>query len=380
MIKIYSEFAQEMDRKRSAGKTFDYSVRESSLPEISALYEHTCTPLLFSRLTKLRYLTFHGYVGGGYADLLTPWAKQIWEHMPLKSLDVLRWQPLEDDYSYQQRRWPTGVTSNTREGKPPNNDWNVVSFLRFTPGLKEFHFQDDIFLARATPQNIPVLPLLTAIYIQCEEPEETSQFIFELLKCTPKLKSLKKLHFRAFKALQLKKALPLVRNSLEEIDIYGEFESSSDISGCLGSFKEFPHLRTLAIDVAALLPLSPQPWPNDFSLLELLPPNLELLHLNLSDTVIFLSSTKPVDVRNPFGSGWYPVLFPRFFKLLEDVALAKERGPLKKLKSISIHYGGWRFSSIRISEKGTERLSAICKRLGIEWKWSGGNAKNNQKT
>ncbi|KAI5808378.1 hypothetical protein BZA77DRAFT_298301 [Pyronema omphalodes] len=374
--KIYSEFAQELDRKRSKGGTFDYSLSESSLPEMSMLYDSTCTPLLFSRLTYLRSMTFHGYVGGGYANLLTPWAKQIWGHMPLGSLEELRWQPLEEDYSYQQLRWSPGVGSITPKRKPPNNDWNVVSFLQFTPRLKQLNIIHDIFLARATPQTTPVLPSLTAIYIQCEQPEETSQCIFELLKCSPNLKSLKKFHFEPFKELELKKSLHLVRNSLEEIDIYGEFEGSYDISGCIGSFSEFPLLKKLAIDAAALLPLSSQSWPADFSLVKLLPSSIEVLHLNLFDTVILLSATKPVDSENPFRSPWHPVLFPAFYKLLEDVALGKEVGPLKKLKSIGIHCGAWRFSSIKISEEGTERLSAICRRLGIEWKWSGGKFKD----
>ncbi|KAI5817957.1 hypothetical protein BZA77DRAFT_352141 [Pyronema omphalodes] len=194
--KIFSLFTTELSQ-RSA--TFDLSVLPSHKNEISRQYDYICAPLLFSRLTNLRKLSFHGHVGGGYAFLLTPLAKQIWEHMPLKSLEVLDWEP-ELVYKTDQRsHWPAQEVyddsedsdEDSDEEKPANNNWNIISFLRFAPGLQQLSVTRDDFLAIATHRNLPVLQFLTAVSIRTDHPDETTKCLLDLAKCSPVLKTLK---------------------------------------------------------------------------------------------------------------------------------------------------------------------------------------------
>jgi Ethanolamine utilization protein EutJ (predicted chaperonin) len=55
-----------------------------------------------------------------------------------------------------------------------------------------------------------------------------------------------------------------------------------------------------------------------------------------------------------------------FYKLLEDVALAKEGSPLKKLASITIKICR-RALRRSFSEEDTRGVTAICESSGIEW-------------
>jgi hypothetical protein len=52
-------------------------------------------------------------------------------------------------------------------------------------------------------------------------------------------------------------------------------------------------------------------------------------------------------------------------QFLEDIALVKERGPLKKLTSMSMEFD-WGFRSCPFSEEDISRVAAICKSFGIE--------------
>ncbi|KAI5812460.1 hypothetical protein BZA77DRAFT_291864 [Pyronema omphalodes] len=155
---IFLRYARELCQKSA---TFVFSVRPSDKHDISEQYNNMCAPLLLSRLTNLRKLSFYGHVGGGYALLLTPLAKEIWEQTPLKSVEVLCWEPQFIDYDYERTYWPTYDGYDYRRwldpAKIPNNDWNVIAFLRFAPGLKQLDIHSDYFLDRATPHNPPLL-------------------------------------------------------------------------------------------------------------------------------------------------------------------------------------------------------------------------------
>jgi hypothetical protein len=85
---------------------------------------------------------------------------------------------------------------------------------------------------------------------------------------------------------RFKEVLRLVCNTIEEIEFYGEFEDTSNTGGGIGPFKDFPNLRKISTDVSSLIPL-PGNSPENFSLLELLPPNLESLYL--TDARSFMS-------------------------------------------------------------------------------------------
>ncbi|KAI5812431.1 hypothetical protein BZA77DRAFT_291891 [Pyronema omphalodes] len=369
--RIVGQFSKELSLKSSTGNAFRYSLDPSIQPDILLVYDNMCSAILLSRLINLRKLSFSGYVGGKYALLLTPWARQIWEHMPIKSLEVLHWQSLGDGQIPQNMWWPVNDVGNhgseVNEINSPNNDWNVISFLHFVPGIQQLRFMDHNFLARATPPNMPVLRFLTFIYIESVEPDETSQSIFELLQCSPVLKDLKITQWEPCKALQLKKALRHVRNSLEEIDIYGEIEDTSSTNGGIGPFFDFPSLRKMSIDVTSLVPSSSEDWPEDFSLLRLLPPNLESLHFYLSDGIFILFSTKAIDPDGLYESDRCLDLLRKLYHLLEEVALAKESGPLINLRTMKIEDEGWRIRTSRRAEADRGRVSEICGRLGIEW-------------
>ncbi|KAI5812443.1 hypothetical protein BZA77DRAFT_352132 [Pyronema omphalodes] len=194
--KLFLKFSRELSQTSSK---FDLSVHPSDKDEMSRQYNNLCAPLLLSRLTNLRKLTFHGHVGGGDALLLTPLAKQIWEYMPLKSLEVLCWEPVPVDSDYERTYWPTHDGYDYRTcldpAKTPNNDWNVISFLRFAPGLKQLDMVSDHFLARATPHNPPLLQFLTAVEMQAENPEDNSKCLLELAKCCPVLKAITMWHW-----------------------------------------------------------------------------------------------------------------------------------------------------------------------------------------
>jgi hypothetical protein len=74
------------------------------------------------------------------------------------------------------------------------------------------------------------------------------------------------------------KALRLVYNTIEEIEFYGGFEDTSNSSGGIGLFMDFPNLKNISTDVESLIP-QPGNGPENFSLLKLLPLNLESLYL-----------------------------------------------------------------------------------------------------
>ncbi|KAI5812432.1 hypothetical protein BZA77DRAFT_291890 [Pyronema omphalodes] len=335
---IFSRFARELTQNTSASCDFDWYLQPSQQHDMSLLYGNMCTAILFARLNNLRKLSFHGYVGGGYAWLLTPWAREIWEHMPLKALQVLRWKPVEGDYIYQRLQWPSDnddyYYSVMDEAQTPNNDWNIISFLHFTPGLQELSFTDDVFLLRATPNCMPVMQFLTSIYIQSGPLEETSQCLLELLQCSPVLKKLEVFRWDPSREPGLQQALRLVRNSVEELTIHGEVEEG---------------------------------WPGNISVLHLLPPHIEALHISLSDAIVRLSAAQPTHQEGPYAPAIMSDLFSRLHQLLEDLALAKEGGPLKKLSRIRIEDQDWRLLLNRIPEEDRERLSAMCEKLGIVW-------------
>ncbi|KAI5812442.1 hypothetical protein BZA77DRAFT_352135 [Pyronema omphalodes] len=382
--KIFSKLVDEVDLKTLTGKTFYYPLNPSGLREMSKLYEQMCSPLLLSRLTNLGMLIFDGYVGGRYACLLTRWASHIWTRMPLRSLETLLWQSKEEEHKdYQWMQWPTYDVyheSSTTPEKQPSNEWNLISFLRFTPALEDVTFIGDRFLARSTPQNMPILNSLTSICIQTEYFKETSQLLYELLKCSPLLKSLETCHFDDFKASRMREALHIVRNTIEEIDIIGPFEGTSSTDGGIGPFLNFPELRTITTDLASLVPLSPADRPEDTCLLKLLPANLESLHLYLYDPLDLPSSSRPSKKDGQRHSNSLLKFIRRPYEWLEHVALAKESGALRNLRSISIEDECWKLSSSKITDGGPEKLGAICARLGIEWEWSSGDVKGRGKT
>jgi hypothetical protein len=94
----------------------------------------------------------------------------------------------------------------------------------------------------------------------------------------------------------------------------------------------------------------------NFSLFDSLPPNLESLHF--TDLCGFLDKLQ-----------WIPLPLSTFYKLLEDVALAKERGPLRKLVSITMHTVS--NQKYLFSEEDTRGVgvATICERLRIEWEY-----------
>ncbi|KAI5817946.1 hypothetical protein BZA77DRAFT_291875 [Pyronema omphalodes] len=333
--KILSKFVEETGLTDLTGKTWEHILQRSRLREMSKLYEIMCIPILLARLTNLRMLEFEGHVGGGYAFLLTPWAKKIWEHTPLKSLEVLRWQPWHEDHAYQSVWWPSHY---------------IHHYNSFTPALKQLTFTDDVFLARATPESMPILPSLTSIRIESGHAEETSQFLIKIVNCTPKLKTVETLPEAAFRASVFKEALRQMRHTIEEIDMN------------------------------ALYPLSRTGWSEDSSLLELLPPNLECFHLRVSDKDIDQFHSRLIDPRRPSPSQRVSAPILRLYQLLEHVALSKQSGVLSKLRSMSIDDQSWRWASSQRSGEGLNRLAALCTSLGIEWKRSGDNIKDSRLT
>ncbi|KAI5808372.1 hypothetical protein BZA77DRAFT_298296 [Pyronema omphalodes] len=372
---IFSKLVQDVDLKTSTGRTFYYPLNTSGLRGMSKLYEDMCTPLLLSRLTHLGMLIFHGYVGGPNAYLLTRWARHIWTQMQLRSLKTLVWRSKEKDEEYQQMQVPVHracrYQTSTTPQKPHSNEWNVISFLRFTPTLRELIFLGDTFVARSTPQSMPILNSLTSICIHTEYFKETSQLLFELLKCSPLLKSLETCHFDVFKASRMREALHVARNTIEEIDILGPFEGTSITDGGIGPFLDFPELRTITTNLESLIPVSPPDWPQDSGLLGILPENLECLHLYLYDPHDLPSRSLP---SNNNEQHQYDLQFIRRpYAWLEKVALAKESGSLKKLCLLSIEDKCWKLLSDKTTDEGPEKLAAICARLGIEWHWSGGD-------
>ncbi|KAI5812445.1 hypothetical protein BZA77DRAFT_291877 [Pyronema omphalodes] len=376
--KIFSKLVQEVDLKTSTGRTFHYPLNPSGLRGMSKLYEHMCTPLLLSRLTNLGMLIFHGYVGGPYAYLLTRWASHIWTRMQLRSLKTLVWRSKENDEDYQRMQLPVHrafryQTSTTPE-KPHSNEWNVLSsFLRFTPTLRELIFLGDTFVGRSTPQNMPILNSLTSICIHTEYFKETSQLLFELLKCSPLLKSLETCHFDVFKASKMRETLNIVRNTIEEIHILGSFEGTSSTDAAIGPFLDFSRAPYHNNNLASLIPVSPTGRPEDSCLLRILPANLECLHLYLYDPHDLPSPSAQSNNDDQQQYELLPDLIRRPYGWLEKVALAKESGSLKKLCLLSIEDKCWKLFSNKTRDEGPKTLAAICARLGIEWEWSGGD-------
>ncbi|KAI5808381.1 hypothetical protein BZA77DRAFT_298304 [Pyronema omphalodes] len=372
---IFSKLVQDVDLKTSTGRTFQYPLTPSGLHGMSNLYEYMCTPLLLSRLTNLGMLIFHGYIGGPYAYVLTRWASHIWTRMQLRSLNTLVWRSKDNDKDYQRMQLPVHgayrhQTSTTPE-KPHSNEWNVISFLRFTPTLRKLIFLGDTFVARSTPQNMPILNSLSSIFIETEYFKETSQLLFELLKCSPLLKSLETRHFDVFKASRMREALQIVRNTIEEIDILGPFEGTSSTDGGIGPFLDFPELRTITTNFASLIPVSPPNWTEDSCLLRILPENLERLHLYLYEPRDLPSRSLPSNIDNQHQYDLHFIRRP--YGWLERVALAKESGSLKKLRLLSIEDKCWKLVSDKTTDEGPEKLAAICARLGIRWRWIGGD-------
>ncbi|KAI5808379.1 hypothetical protein BZA77DRAFT_330074 [Pyronema omphalodes] len=333
-----------------------------------------CAPLLLSRLTNLRKLSFYGHVGGGYALLLTPLAKEIWEQTPLKSVEVLCWEPQFIDYDYERTYWPTYDGYDYRRwldpAKIPNNDWNVIAFLRFAPGLKQLDIHSDYFLDRATPHNPPLLQFLTAVEIKAENPEDNVKCLLQLAKCCPVLKAIDMWHWYPsssppYKGVALQQALYLVRNSIEEIVITGKIKMDSSATGGLGLFHDFPNLRRIATDIMALVPVSSQSWPGDCSIREMLPPTLESLHLYVYDTIFDVSVIQPVDQGGPHQSAWLRERFRRLLEILQDLMCPTRTSLLTNLRRITIQNELWESEDRRITNEG-ERLDEICKLLGIK--------------
>ncbi|KAI5808377.1 hypothetical protein BZA77DRAFT_362542 [Pyronema omphalodes] len=374
--KIYTEFTQQMDPDTRIDQTFQYSSTPSQLRKVSLEYEHICTPLLLARLINLRELIFHGYVGGRYAYLLTTWAHEIWTRTALTSLEMLFWHPLDEDSNYQRMQWFAydrhRCKSAINRANPIHNEWHIVSFLNYTPGLQNLTIIEDTGLARATPHSMPIMRFLTSLCIQSVYSKNASQCILELLQCSPTLTELETLDFEAFQASDMRKALGLVRNTIEVIHIDGEFEAIST-NGGIGPFQDFPKLREISIDLASLVPISPKGWPQRFCLLQLLPPNLESLNLYLYDPDSLLSTCrrKNNDDTCPFDQ--FEESIRRPYMWLEGVALAKESGSLSNLRSISIDDECWKLLLNQSLEEGPEKLAAICARLGISWEWCDGS-------
>ncbi|KAI5808373.1 hypothetical protein BZA77DRAFT_365224 [Pyronema omphalodes] len=370
--KIYAEFDQIMEPKTATGKTFNQPPNPLQLRNTLDVYDQMCVPLLLSRLNNLRFLDIQCYGGGVYSSLLTPWAQKIWEHMPLKSLEILSWQLLRADEDRQRMLWPAHDTYHSQSAitleKPSNNDWNLLGFLPFAPGLQKLTIIDDMFLARATPCILPTMPFLTSICIDGGHPKGTMQCILKLLHCSPSLKHLRASNWKAFPASTFRKALRLVRNTIEDIDISGTFNGISSTHGGIGPFQDFLKLKRISANLAALAPLSPAGWPEAFSLFELLPPNLESFHLHITDTDVarFKSQLKHQQV--PVKYQRFSELLGRLYELLENVALAKKSGELTRLCSIRLQNPCCRYSRTGDSSDGSNRLAAICAALGIEWK------------
>ncbi|KAI5812441.1 hypothetical protein BZA77DRAFT_291881 [Pyronema omphalodes] len=375
---------RNMEPKRPRASTFDHRPNQLRLQDMIDVYDKMCVSLLLSRLTNLRVLEIHCYVGGGYASLLTQWARKIWEFMPLNSLEVLTWLSRDPHYDQMRMQWPAHDACNaksvTTPGKPPTDDCNVISFLRFVPGLKQLTFSNDLYLAGATPSHLPDMQFLTSIWIDKGHPKETVQWMMNLLQCSPMLKSLRTSHSGTCEVSTFRQALRLVRNTIEDIDIGGEFKGVSSSNGGIGTFRDFPKLTKISTDLASFAPLRPPGWSQDFCLLELLPPNLESFHLRLTgmDGVPFRS--EPLYPNGPWKSLHFSGLVGRLYELLEDVALAKESGRLTKLRSITIDNPHWELLIKRISQDGPKRLVALCAKSGIEWKCSGGIVKESSKT
>jgi hypothetical protein len=170
---------------------------------------------------------------------------------------------------------------------------------------------------------------------------------------------------RYLDAPRFKEALRLVHNTIEEIEFYGGFEDTSNSSGGIGPFMDFPNLKNISTNVELLIP-QPGNGPENFSLLKLLPPNLESLHL--TDARGLITQYQPFSTVNPFpDSNWDPEPMSTFYTFLEDIALAKERGPLKKLTSMSMEFD-WGLRSCPFSEGHIKGVAAICMSFGIEWK------------
>ncbi|CCX16711.1 Protein of unknown function [Pyronema omphalodes CBS 100304] len=170
---------------------------------------------------------------------------------------------------------------------------------------------------------------------------------------------------RYLDASRFKEALRLVRNTTEEIEFYGGLEDTSNSSGGIGPFMDFPNLKNISTDVESLIP-RPGNGPENFSLLKLLPPNLESLHL--TDARGLMTQYRPFGTVNPFpDSNWDLEPMSTFYKFLDDVALAKKRGPLKKLTNMSMEFD-WGFQSCPFSKEDIKGVAAICKSFGIEWK------------
>ncbi|KAI5812439.1 hypothetical protein BZA77DRAFT_291883 [Pyronema omphalodes] len=350
-------------------KPFQYSIKELQNDQnLLKVYEHMCTPLLLSRLTNLNLLVFRGYIGGRYSYIFTEWAHHIWTRMPLRSVKRLVWQSIKRDYD---RHRIYRLENDEYYYKSAKNDWNIFCFLRFTPGLKYLIMLSDMFLARATPEILPVLHSLKTISIQIRYGKETSQCILQLLQCCPKLKNLTAFESDLLNASIMRKALRLVRKTIEEIDINVECEGISCTDGGIGPFNDFPQLRHISTTLGSLVPLSSMDWPDDFSLLRLLPANLESLEFYHRDPHNMLLGSRQNNKNEEFQYNLFSEIIRRPYGWLEDVALAKESGALRNLCRISIDDECWRLISNEIIDKVSERLAAICTRLEIDWEGSG---------
>ncbi|KAI5812453.1 hypothetical protein BZA77DRAFT_291871 [Pyronema omphalodes] len=337
---IFLRLAGELSQK---SPMLVLSVRSSDKDKISRQYDNICAPQLLTHLTNLRNLSFEGHVGGGYALLLTPLAKQIWEHLPLKSLDVLCWQSLMMDDDYNVKQWPAHDLYDDEycldETEPQDNDWNII--------------------------------FLTAMDIQSVNPEQSLQCLLQLVKCTAVLKTLKIYHPPddpvLHDALQLKQALQLVRNCIEEIKIHGMVKWNSSVNGGIGPFHDFPKLRKLSTDVMGLVQFSPLGWPGNGSIVEEVPPNLESLCLYIFETIFFFSATQPVHEGNLDQSEWVQKRFWRLNKILQDVLRLRKTGRWAKFRRIRIRDNLWASGLLCIPEESTGILSELCKTLGIEY-------------
>ncbi|KAI5812422.1 hypothetical protein BZA77DRAFT_296872 [Pyronema omphalodes] len=308
--KIFSQFSAELAEKSSSKNTFGYSRKPSKLRKMSVVYNKACIPILISRLPYLRTLVFRGRLGGKHSYLLTSLAKDILQCMTLKSLRILDWcpetNPLYIDFlnRYEDRAYD-------KQPKPIDDEWDAVTFLQLTPMLQHLKIFDDAFLKEPSRNNIPMLEYLTSFEWNGTEdkplPKDASHGLVEFLKFTPRLRrfTCRNLREPRFDLQQLQKALRHIRATLKKI----------------------------STDILSLIP-PPNECPTDFSLLDSLPVNLESLHF--SDQGRYFCPTR----RRDLGTGRpIPDTSDKagptglFFRILEDLALSKTRGPFTRLNT-----------------------------------------------
>ncbi|KAI5817972.1 hypothetical protein BZA77DRAFT_291898 [Pyronema omphalodes] len=268
--KIFSQFSAELAEKSSSKNTFGYSRKPSKLRKMSVVYNKACIPILISRLPYLQTNPL-------YIDFLNRYEDRAYDKQP----------------------------------KPIDDEWDAVTFLQLTPMLQHLKIFDDAFLKEPSRNNIPMLEYLTSFEWNGTEdkplPKDASHGLVEFLKFTPRLRrfTCRNLREPRFDLQQLQKALRHIRATLKKI----------------------------STDILSLIP-PPNECPTDFSLLDSLPVNLESLHF--SDQGRYFCPTR----RRDLGTGRpIPDTSDKagptglFFRILEDLALSKTRGPFTRLNT-----------------------------------------------